>query len=276
MGALTLENKNLREVMEMENEETVSELREEIEKPDIQTSTDTTLPDSYAGGLRLVELDGNSEQKTFTGKNTFNINETVEENYFTTIMNGLKVSNPDSIFSSIVDFTVNNNSIVINSYKTDGFPWLSKWITLNKNTMYTISGIIGSAVKVCGINSKELGSTAVELGVCQSGNTSFTFNSGDYDYYYITMYPHSAGTEYSNLQIEEGTEATSYEPYVGGITSPNPEYPQEINIPFYIKIKLYDKITISTDIYGAISHGVFILYGYIDYFIHRVSLHCGF
>ena len=32
----------------------------------------------------------------------------------------------------------------------------------------------------------------------------------------------------SNIQIEEGTTATDYEPFVGGIPSPNPRYPQEV------------------------------------------------
>lgn len=32
----------------------------------------------------------------------------------------------------------------------------------------------------------------------------------------------------SVIQIEEGSTATAYEPYVGGIPSPNPQYPQEI------------------------------------------------
>lgn len=32
----------------------------------------------------------------------------------------------------------------------------------------------------------------------------------------------------ATIQIEKGSEATSYEPYTGGIPSPNPDYPQEI------------------------------------------------
>ena len=34
----------------------------------------------------------------------------------------------------------------------------------------------------------------------------------------------------SNIQIEDGSLATSYEPYVGGIPAPNPYYPQAINV----------------------------------------------
>ena len=35
-------------------------------------------------------------------------------------------------------------------------------------------------------------------------------------------------TTFSNIQIEAGSTATSYEPYVGGVPSPNPDYPQAI------------------------------------------------
>lgn len=34
----------------------------------------------------------------------------------------------------------------------------------------------------------------------------------------------------TNIQIESGSPATAYEPYVGGIPSPNPDYPQDIQV----------------------------------------------
>ena len=33
-----------------------------------------------------------------------------------------------------------------------------------------------------------------------------------------------------NIQVEAGSFATSYEPYVGGSPSPNPDYPQDVNV----------------------------------------------
>lgn len=42
--------------------------------------------------------------------------------------------------------------------------------------------------------------------------------------------PKNLNVDFSlKLQIEEGSKATDYEPYVGGTASPNPEYPQEIH-----------------------------------------------
>ena len=37
-------------------------------------------------------------------------------------------------------------------------------------------------------------------------------------------------TDYTNLQLELGSTATSYEPYVGGTASPNPDYPQDVHV----------------------------------------------
>lgn len=44
------------------------------------------------------------------------------------------------------------------------------------------------------------------------------------------------------LQLEEGSAATSYEPYCGGIPSPNPDYPQQIkNVTGNANVKIQNK-----------------------------------
>ena len=51
---------------------------------------------------------------------------------------------------------------------------------------------------------------------------------------YRTVVGVASGQVYNNfvleVQIEKNASATSYEPYVGGIASPNPDYPQNINV----------------------------------------------
>lgn len=63
---------------------------------------------------------------------------------------------------------------------------------------------------------------------------SFEFNVSGYKFYQFIFYnnagnPVTVGEQstYYNIQLEEGS-ATAYEPYVGGIPAPNPDYPQEI------------------------------------------------
>lgn len=54
-----------------------------------------------------------------------------------------------------------------------------------------------------------------------TGVTAVRFYAGDSPAYNVNA-------KYYDIQVEEGTEATGYEPYTGGKPSPSPEYPQEI------------------------------------------------
>ena len=45
-----------------------------------------------------------------------------------------------------------------------------------------------------------------------------------------TTYDNGARVSISQIQIEAGSTATDYEPYVGGIPAPNPDYPQDVNV----------------------------------------------
>ena len=47
-------------------------------------------------------------------------------------------------------------------------------------------------------------------------------------YLYLRTVP--AGFKLDNIQIEKTNAATEYEPYTGGIASPNSDYPQDIEI----------------------------------------------
>lgn len=52
------------------------------------------------------------------------------------------------------------------------------------------------------------------------------------DMHYVFIYLSSSGqdiTESLKIQLETGSTATAYEPYVGGIPAPNPDYPQPIS-----------------------------------------------
>ena len=51
---------------------------------------------------------------------------------------------------------------------------------------------------------------------------SYTIDTTDYNYLIVNA------TKLEDIQVEKGTEVTSYEPYTGGIPSPSLDYPQEI------------------------------------------------
>lgn len=51
---------------------------------------------------------------------------------------------------------------------------------------------------------------------------SYTIDTTGHNYLIVNA------TKLEDIQLEKGSEATSYEPYTGGIPSPSPDYPQEI------------------------------------------------
>ena len=57
----------------------------------------------------------------------------------------------------------------------------------------------------------------------------------------MRLYSPGAGT-FKNIMIEQNSTATSYEPYCGGIPSPNPDYPQQIkNVRGNANVKIQNK-----------------------------------
>ncbi len=66
-------------------------------------------------------------------------------------------------------------------------------------------------------------------------NISYTLGTTGYKYLVVNA------TNLEDIQIEIGTEATEYEQYVGGIPSPNIEYPQEIKSVINPVVKIIGK-----------------------------------
>lgn len=64
---------------------------------------------------------------------------------------------------------------------------------------------------------------------------SYTMDTTGYNYLFINA------TKLEDIQVEKGSESTSYEPYTGGIPSPNPSYPQEIKSVVNPIVKVYGK-----------------------------------
>lgn len=64
---------------------------------------------------------------------------------------------------------------------------------------------------------------------------SYTLDTTGYKYLVVNA------TNLEDIQVEIGTEATAYEPYTGGIPSPNPDYPQEIRSVVNPVVKIHGK-----------------------------------
>lgn len=207
-----------------QNKKDVASLKEDISnkitKFYASSQGKTHLADSDNGKIMDMMLYGRSEQKQYSGKNLLNYD----------AWKGVSITRGTAVFEK--------NSFTLTATEDDcyteptieaGFPDDAKieisegeTVTLSWESSADISGtiyiypngVVDGLVYIDNHNAKTLTYTATRgvkfitfrFGVAYAGNT----------------------ISYKNIQIEKKTKATSYEPYTGGIPSPNPDYPQEI------------------------------------------------
>ena len=220
-----------------ENEKTtwnteIENLQEEDEllKRNLQTTTgsgeEVTLE-------KTAELDfvkpplprGNTKQDTTTGKNLWN-------DEIVTVAPSDKVikNNNEYLFGLMgqstsevitLPFILNEDrtyTISFDAYADEDGTRLM--IDGNPDSIYNAQGIPDIAINISSQNQRI--SRTISL---LNGNTTIRF-------YRTSAHPKATTSRIylSNIQLEEGSTATSYEPYTGGIPSPSPDYPQEVEV----------------------------------------------
>lgn len=203
---------------------------------DVKDSKQSTLLDSVEAALDIMSVAGKSEQFRTSGKNLLprmvsNTNNgwtySVDENGVITVSGTSGTSGTGSVshINNIVipkgTYTLSDNCpspgirlvsrIVYKKEASDGYDYI------NAGSTFTIDH-----------DSNEYSEFFYQLGTDESNVTANN----------IKVYP----------QLELGSVSTSYEPYTGGIASPNPDYPQEIKSTVISEIKtvgknLFDKNT---------------------------------
>lgn len=163
---------------------------------------ETHLADSDDGKIMDMMLYGKSEQKQYSGKNLFD-KSTSKSAWISDdgiyIEKGEIGENADVVSDYI---SVKENSTYIASFKTNYAANLIYWCTYNANKEFV------SITKIANKITIPTGIRYVRVMISMQQQYCVAVND--------------------ELQVELGTEATSYEPYTGGIPSPNPDYPQEI------------------------------------------------
>lgn len=186
---------------------------------DMMTGESPTATNSTNAPFIYGKFKGYTEQFTTSGKNLLNYDEWKK----TTCKNG-----------SIV---WENNGVTITALKDDAYTQYShdeqndfpSKINVIEGEEYTLSWEESSDavghIYVFGQNNQAIAFQENE----KAKKVTFTIPSG------ITQISYRFGVlnanvtiSYKNIQIEKGSVATPYEPYTGGIASPNPDYPQEI------------------------------------------------
>lgn len=176
--------------------------------------------------LESVTMNGDTEQQTYSGKNLFNKdNATYIGGYF------------EISAGTIIASSSNRNRIL--------------YIPCEANTTYSLTKATGVwsggswSLGVC----HETPAAGVSVYNAVSVGNSETYNGYTTDSsstYLVLRCQNADATTYgwnvqvgdtgltvwqtilAGLQFEKSSTATSYEPYVGGVASPNPDYPQEV------------------------------------------------
>lgn len=187
------------------NKEDIGSLKEDlsdkITKFYASNQGETHLADSDNGKIMDMMLYGRSEQKQYRGKNLLKIRDGAQTT------RGVTVTAKDGVVA--LKGTATETGWVIldaDSFVLDG-------------TYICSSNITGIRVKLANKSYKEV----------LAQNKSKTLENEEVSKVCFVV---TIGETYdaSNIliQVEKGSEATSYEPYVGGQPSPNPNYPQRI------------------------------------------------
>lgn len=161
------------------------------------------LPNSLDAPLERLELGGKTEQVQTSGKNLFDIKKASDvSNYITTET----LAKIDITAAIVFDVKKNTNYCLSVSGKTD---------------QPSINFNIANDVQRKSILNKL--KTEETLNSLDSGKIYVGFSGGDTE-----LNATKLSQEYFDIQLEEASSKTPYEPYTGGKPSPSPEYPQEI------------------------------------------------
>lgn len=197
------------------------ELRDNL--PDFTSTSDSYMPNSKAGGLEIKRIAGGVKQTRYDGKQLipYPYYYGDGENYLSSA--GIEYIVDKADYSLLANGTATSNA---NMYLTD---WRSNFL-LTAGT-YFLSGGVSDSIRVVAMSfDDDQGTNGVIVAYDTGSGVSFTLDSDKYMRIYAQVLP-AAGT-ITNVRIKPmlqlGSEATEYEPWVGGTPSPNPMYPQEI------------------------------------------------
>lgn len=191
----------------------------------IQNNLDLMVP------VNDEKIEGDTYQQTYSGKNLFNKNltpfATTSSTTVEVLDTGIKVQQ-----------TVTSTANLYATYVLGDFSsFAGQSVTLSCNIFSSGQNIARLALGYCKADGSSR-STKVYI-YASSGQTTLQLSASELaerPYLYIYAYANSGSgngqandyVEYTNLQLEFGSTTTSYEPYVGGIPAPNPDYPQTV------------------------------------------------
>lgn len=172
------------------------------------TGTNLNLNNQLPVAIKNVQIDGNTEQISYTGKNLFS-------------GKWSQFDNTGGTGSTYAYFKLPSEQSYYMTLKAkNAIDPIGRYIGFSYN-----GGDAGTAYRWIYQNN-----TATAGQEFKGNNTGTSSIRCDF----VFMYPNNSAalewlTENFEIQLEQGSAGTAYEPYVGGIPSPNPDYPQAVN-----------------------------------------------
>ena len=200
----------------------LTETPQEIEYEYVEASGDSAFIDNTeAEKFKSVELLGQTSQTTYTGKNKWYIaDQTTSSNSVSiTIKDGEITLHGTADDNAVVSFTPNPEIVLNGTYKL--------------NQIYVSGTYSGGSGANINVRNKATSSLIAGVGLANSNvNASVPINSDTSVLFAIFI---TTGSSFNNFKIKPqltlGTTADyNFEQYVGGVPSPNPSYPQPVNV----------------------------------------------
>ena len=221
VSAPNVYNKTETDAMLEEKDEQIEELQSEVDSlsmiynafpTESGEGESLTLDDTAEVKFKKFDLKGNTSQTTYSGKNLLNL------------PNGSKTSN------GITSTITNGKLKIVGTTTANWFSICGLNIPLESGT-YTFS-YTNKKVFRYNLSLRYEDNTTGTIYGNTDRNTPITL-SQKATIISMSSDSNTVGTNFDYedyLMLEAGSSATSYEPFVGGTTSPNPSYPQPVNV----------------------------------------------
>lgn len=175
-----------------------------------------------AGAIESFQLDGDTYQQSYEGKNLYDY---VNAGY--------------PVIRSGIEATLNaDGSITVTGLPTSSYVRIVEHDMIDEledGSTYTLSSDNYSADLYIDVAATRVGGGTAYPANTRNGSASFTVDKSSFSQYRISILTYTTeswGSDSKTItrkfQLEKSASATSFEPYVGGVPSPNPDYPQAI------------------------------------------------
>lgn len=230
-----------------QNKKDVASLKESIStkitKFYASSQGETNLQDSDDGKIMDMMLYGKSEQKQYSGKNLFTFQDGSR------IINGVTFEAKDGIITAKGTAT---EKFTLTYFQ---FAYSKDIFTVGETYTFSINSNDNN-LKLCAFYKANDTSDYIPLFSAITKTATVRIPENIDLLIRCVVDINTTVNATATIQIEKGTEATSYEPYTGGIPSPNPSYPQEIKSVVNPTVKVCGKNLLNATLQTTTKNGV--------------------